>query len=169
MLVRKDIYEATWGLDNNFFMYCEEVDRQWRSRIYGYSIGKVDNLFIYHAGAWSSTWERLNYKTFLRRNQNTPQMLLKNYSRWNLCRVIPCYLVINSIEVVAFILVGKRIIAYSYLQWRRYVICSLQWSILPQRKVIQTRRVVDDSEIIKHMFYGSAKIHHLLAFLHKKF
>jgi GT2 family glycosyltransferase len=168
LLCKKVIYIKSWGLDSNFFMYCEEVDWQWRSRLYWYSIGKSNDLHIYHAGAWSSNSRGLNYNTFLRRNQNTPQMLIKNYSRQYLCWIIPGYITINIVEMIAFLLAWKWMIAYSYLQWRWFVIMSLHKSILPQRKIIQTKRVVSDSEIMKMMYHWSAKIHHLYSFLQKK-
>jgi GT2 family glycosyltransferase len=167
ILCTKQVYIATWWLDDNFFMYCEEVDRQWRSRLYGYTTSKTNEVYIYHAGAWSSSWNRLNYTTFLRRNQNTPQMLIKNYRWWNLCRVLPCYMCINIIEMLVFFSVWKWKIAYSYLQGRWYVICSLRWSLIPKRKIIQAKRVVGDKEIMKHMYHWSAKIHHLYSYLQK--
>lgn len=168
MLCSKKLYLETWGLDNNFFMYCEEVDRQWRSRLYGYTIGKLTDLYVYHAGAGSSSGWRVNYSIFLRRNQNTPQMLLKNYRRRNICWVLPCYVSINIGEMLVFLLVWKWKIAYSYVQWRWHVISSLRRSILPQRKIIQAKRVVSDTEIMKDMYHWSAKIHHLHSFLQKK-
>lgn len=168
MLCRKDFYEKTGGLDNNFFMYCEEVDRQRRCRLYGYTIKKSEKVYLYHAGAGSSSGPWITYQTFLRRNQNTLQMLLKNYHRKNLCWVIPIYLTINIGEIIAFLILWKWRISISYLQWRWYTIQSLRAHIITQRKIIQQQRIVSDREIMKQMYWWFAKIAHLHAFLHKK-
>lgn len=101
LLFSKKLYEETGGLDDDFFMYVEEVDWFWRLHLLTKKIGIAEDLFVHHAGA-GSTGTGLKYNTFLWRNQNTLQMLLKNYSLVSLILILPFYFLQNLAEMVVF-------------------------------------------------------------------
>jgi GT2 family glycosyltransferase len=54
MLIRRDLYEALGGLDEQFFLYCEDMDlcrRVWNS---GYRVRFVSGAVVRHVGGASS-------------------------------------------------------------------------------------------------------------------
>lgn len=165
VLFRKDFYKKTGWLDNDFFMYSEEVDWIWRSRLYGWRIWQITDLYIYHAGAGSTgTW--IKYNVFLWRNQNTLQMLLKNYAWYNLIWVLVFYLTINMAEMVFFLIIFKPKITYSYIEWWFYNIVLLS-KTLQKRRSIQKNRVISDIEILKYMYKWPGKLKNLIKFYSK--
>lgn len=54
MMVRRDVAEATGGFDEDFFMYCEELDWCWRIREAGWQIYTVPAAEIVHYGGEST-------------------------------------------------------------------------------------------------------------------
>src|SRR2546429_2885123 len=163
VLFSKDLYQTTKGLDNNFFMYFEEIDWFWRLNLLNKKSTHVDSIYIYHAGA-GSTGKGIKYLSFLWRNQNTLQMLLKNYSWYNLVWVVPLYLIQNLIEFLFFLIILKPKIAMSYPLGIWFNIKYLNRT-LQKRKWIQEHRKVGDRKIMGKMYLGPGKLKHLLNFL----
>lgn len=149
-------YLESKGLDNNFFMYHEDVDWFWRLSLLGKKFAYVDDVFIYHAGA-GSTGGGIKYNTFLWRNQNALQTLIKNYSLQMLLLVLPIYFLQNLGEILFFLLTFKPRLAISYLQGWSFNIKNLRRT-LKERKWIQERRVVNDIQILRKMYVGSGKL-----------
>jgi GT2 family glycosyltransferase len=54
MMVRRDVAEATGGFDENFHMYCEEIDWCWRIRSAGWAIYSVPKAEVVHFGGVST-------------------------------------------------------------------------------------------------------------------
>lgn len=54
MFVRRDVAEATGGFDEEFFMYCEELDWCWRIHKSGWQIFTVPKAEIVHYGGEST-------------------------------------------------------------------------------------------------------------------
>src|SRR4030042_5307912 len=94
----KKFYWQTKGLDDDFFMYGEDWDWFWRLRLFDKKIFQINGLKVYHAGA-GSTGSGIKYLSFLWRNQNSLQMLLKNYRWFNLLWVLPIYFIQNIFEI----------------------------------------------------------------------
>lgn len=165
VLFSKKLYIETDGLDNNFFMYFEEIDWFWRLHLYKKTIKIIPDLYVYHAGA-GSTGAGIKFNSFLWRNQNTLQMLLKNYAWYNLLWVLPLYILQNIFEMIAFVLVGKPMIAYTYVLGWTFNIKNLRRT-LKKRNDVQTTRLVGDLEILKLMYKGPGKLYHLYKYLTK--
>ncbi|MBC7406607.1 MAG: glycosyltransferase family 2 protein [Candidatus Parcubacteria bacterium] len=162
LLFSKQLYSDTGGLDNSFFMYSEEIDWFWRLHLYKKKIGISQDQKIYHAGA-GSTGAGIKYLTFLWRNQNTLQMLLKNYEWHNLAWVLPIYLIINTAEMTLFLLIGKPKISLSYIQGIWFNIRYFDRT-MHSRKIIQSARLIPDTKIFELMYFGFAKFNHLIHF-----
>lgn len=165
VLFSKQLYLETFGLDENFFMYFEECDWFWRLNLLNKKYAYSHDVFVYHAGA-GSTGAGIKYLSFLWRNQNTLQMLIKNYRWYNLLWVIPGYLIINIFEMVFFLIIFKPNISLSYLQGWWFNIINLPRT-LQTRKWVQTNRVASDREILAKLYPGSAKFAHLIHFFSK--
>lgn len=160
LLFEKSLYEATGGFDSNFFMYCEDVDWFWRLGLSGKTFDYSHKLFVYHAGGGSSG-KMLNAKMFLWRNQNTLQMLLKNYSLWSLAWVLPLYFAQNSIEMLFFLTQCKVKIVFTYVMGWGFCLSNLP-GILKRRRLIQRDRAKGDKAIMSRMYIGSGKAVHLV-------
>jgi GT2 family glycosyltransferase len=160
LFFQKQLYIDSKGFDNDFFMYFEECDWFWRLQLLGKKIYQDENLFIYHDGIGMQKHKN-PYPYFLWRNQNTLQMLLKNYSLISLILVLPIYLIQNTAEFIVFILFLKPKIAFTYIEGWIFNIRKLSRT-LKKREWIQRHRVVSDIEIIKLMYAGSGKLKHLI-------
>lgn len=164
-LCSKEEYINTLGFDENYFAYYEDVDWFWRLNLLNKKFSYVDNVFIYHAGA-GSMGKGINYKMFLYRNQNALQTILKNYSLLTLILVLPLYILQNLFEILFFVLILKFDIAYSYIEGWIFNIKNIN-KIIKKREWIQERRKVNDWEIIKKMYWGSAKLKMLINYSNK--
>jgi len=122
----------------------------------------IPNVNVYHHGA-GSTGAGIKYLSFLWRNQNTLQILLKNYSIITLFLILPIYFIQNILESIFFLLILKPQISLSYLQGWYFNIKYLRRT-LAERKWVQNNRRISDLEVMKKMYIGSAKFKHLLEF-----
>jgi GT2 family glycosyltransferase len=159
-LCTREVYRESQGLDSDFFMYNEDVDWFWRLRLLGKKFTYTEDIYIYHAGA-GSTGVGINYNTFLWRNQNTLQTIIKNYKTSTLLFIIPLFIAQNLFEIFFFILLLKPKISFSYIQGWIYNLRHIGRT-LKKRNWVQKRRVVGDLEVLKHMYLGPAKIKMLL-------
>ncbi|HVT00658.1 MAG TPA: glycosyltransferase family 2 protein [Patescibacteria group bacterium] len=154
-LCSKNLFQKTLGTDKDFFMYYEDVDWFWRLSLLGKKFTVVKNCFIHHAGA-GSTGEGLKYNTFLWRNQNTLQAIIKNYSTITLFFVIPLYVMQNIFEIALFLLMGKPSISYSYIEGWIFNMKILK-KTLRKRAWVQKHRIISDFQIFKKMYFGFGK------------
>lgn len=161
----KKLFEETKGFDDNFFMYNEEVDWFWRLNLLKKKYTYIDDVFVYHASG-GGTGIGIKYKTFLWRNQNTLQMLLKNYSWISLLWVIPVYLLLNFIEIIFFIIILKPELAISYFEGWWFNIININ-KVLTKRKWVQKNRITDDISIMKKMYLGFGKLNHIIQYVKK--
>ena len=161
LLFKKSLYLETGGLDNTFFMYFEETDWFWRLNLYKKSFSYVSNIYVNHYGSGTiANGKKIKYLSFLWRNQNCLQMLIKNYEIKNLIWVLPIYLLQNIIEITVFLIILKPKIAFSYVEGWIYNIKILN-KTLKKRKIIQQSRLITDKEIFKNMYKGLGKFKHL--------
>ncbi|PZR13481.1 MAG: glycosyltransferase family 2 protein [Archangium gephyra] len=48
LLITRALYERIGGFDENFFMYCEDVDLSWRARAAGFQIAIAPKALVHH-------------------------------------------------------------------------------------------------------------------------
>lgn len=156
-LTKKD-YIQSGGFDSGYFLYMEDVDWFWRINLLKMSYCYVPDVYIYHIGG-GSVVGGFSYATFLWRNQNALQTLLKNYSIISLIVIIPVYLLQNFFEILFFLSTGNVPLVKSYYMGWLFNLKNLK-IIIKKRKWIQKKRKVSDLEIIKKMYLGSAKLLH---------
>jgi GT2 family glycosyltransferase len=160
LLFSKKLYEETGGLDSDFFMYSEEVDWFWRLRLFGKAISQSKDIIVYHAGA-GTIGKGIRYTTFLWRNQNVLQMLLKNYAWYNLIWTLPLYFLQNIFEIFILLIFLKPKLAWSYVDGWVFNIRYL-YRTMKKRKDIQKMRLVSDYAVMETMYFGFGKAYHLL-------
>jgi GT2 family glycosyltransferase len=147
MLIRKSVYEETGGYDCIAFALADDIDLCWRSRLLGYQIVIDPFAVVYHRV--SSTLSKVDrgQRRFWS-ERNTLRMLLKNYSRLNLCWIIPCYSLILSLELLFYFCilrwkVGSRVLAaalWNISHWNETALL---------RREIQSRRKISDWHILQ--------------------
>lgn len=160
LLFEKEVYDQTGGLDNNFFMYLEEVDWFWRLNLYQIEYEQSSVLIVHHKRHGSTGSGVLSYKRFLWRNENTLRMLIKNYSSLTLAFIIPIYLLISLFELVFFLIKGEGKVAMTYILGPINIMMKLR-NLIDMRDKIQKNRKISDFQIFKKMYIGSAKLKQL--------
>lgn len=165
-LCAKDEFTNSGGMDNDFFMYYEDVDWFWKLTLLGKKFTVTDTCQIYHAGAGSSG-SGLKYSTFLWRNQNTLQTLIKNYQVITLIIVLPIYLLQNAIEAIFFLAIKRSDLSKSYVEGWMFNITRLK-KIRQKRRVVQRNRTISDFQVFKKMFIGISKLQMLKIYLFQR-
>jgi len=163
ILFSKELYVATGGLDSDFFMYFEEIDWFWRLNLVHKKIAFAEGVYVNHAGAGSSG-SGIKQKAFLWRNENTLQMLIKNYSATRLCWILPLYLIINTFEALVFFVILRWDIAITYPKGWLFNVKHFQ-NIWRKHKEVQDLRKVSDRKIKSLMYPGVAKVSHAVHFV----
>lgn len=79
LVVRRQVYLETGGLDARFFAHQEEIDLCWRLKSRGYSIQCIPSSVVYHLGGGSLGYEspRKTYLNF----RNNQLLLYKNMQK----------------------------------------------------------------------------------------
>lgn len=80
MLVRREVFAATGGFDEAFFMYSEETDWQRRVRDAGWAIGFEPGAVVTHLGGGSQSSGRVNPEFF----RSLDRYVRKHHGRWGL-------------------------------------------------------------------------------------
>lgn len=157
MLFRKQLYMETGGFDTTFFMYCEDVDWCWRLHLLGKRLYYVPEIVVHHINA--TALPRYSSRVFYLRNYNTLRMLLKNYSLLSLIWVLPLYVLQNIFEMLGLLFLLRPHLIGTYLHAYYGVIGSLP-SLLSDRRMVQSNRIVPDRELFALMYHGVGKLRH---------
>ncbi len=80
MLVRGDVADVTGGFDEDFFMYCEELDWCWRIHKAGWQIYTVPDAEIVHYGGEST--KQVAARSVINLWQSRAQFYARHYSAW---------------------------------------------------------------------------------------
>lgn len=104
LLIRKDDWQKSGGLDGRFFAHMEEIDLCWRLRCRGRQVWCVPESVAYHVGG--GTLEAGNpRKTFLNFRNNL-FMLYKNLPQSELRRVMFVRTLLDGVAATKFLLTG---------------------------------------------------------------
>ncbi|HEV8242238.1 MAG TPA: glycosyltransferase family 2 protein [Thermoanaerobaculia bacterium] len=148
--------DGEW-FDEDFRLYCEELDLGWRARLRGWSCVYAPAAVVFHqrggtAGQYS---ELLGYYT----SRNTLWNVLKNYPRWYAGRALLLTL-LRPLVLLVGLLAGKgpaskfgarispaRLAAVMLRGWRDAVRGAP--AMLRKRRRIQARRLASDEEVAR--------------------
>ena len=141
---RRELWEALGGLDEDFWMYLDDVDFAFRAHLLGESAVFVPDARILHRLTATAGGAMASYYV----GRNTIWTIAKNMPRQLLLR--------NGVRIVAAQLGiaadalrnirGQE--ARARLRGQIVGILTL-WRILAKRRVVQARRILDDSELAK--------------------
>jgi N-acetylglucosaminyl-diphospho-decaprenol L-rhamnosyltransferase len=80
MMVKRDIIEKTGMFDEQFFMYCEEIDWAWRIQKAGWLAQCVPSAHVTHLGGQSSG--QVRPQSLIRLWSSRLLLARKHYARW---------------------------------------------------------------------------------------
>ena len=156
MMLRKSALDKVGYLDENFFMYGEELDLSWRMHLAGYKVYCVPSSIIYHLGRGTAGKKenRSNSEYLLHRNHFT--ILFKNYSSATLAKILPAKFILEAMTFGAF-LFRKPDVSYASLRSMLWVLTNPRFLI---RKHNENKKIrnVSDKEVMKNMINSSTPL-----------
>jgi len=157
MMIRKEVLNDIGCFDEKLFLGQDDVDLNWRAMLRGYQKMFVPKAICVHKG--SATVEKLPSNFLLYYEQrNRIRVLMKNYSIIRLVRRLPLALTLTALTGFRYCL-GSRDVRYLLSIVKAYL-----WNLknlkdtLSERKKLQSRRMVSDAEIEKHLLPYSLEI-----------
>ena len=140
--ITRRCYEATGGLDDDYFTYFEDTDLSWRARLAGFEMVLAADAVIYHRYRFDMTPQKLYYI-----ERNRLMTLFACLEPRTLLLLSPA-LVLGELIAWGFALLrGGRFVA---AKWR-----SLTWLLRHrpqiQHKRNQIKRVVSDRTLVAQM------------------
>lgn len=152
-LIRKSAYLAAEGFDESYFAYFEDVDLGWRLWQLGFKVICNSSAIAYHS--WQATSRKFgtSFRVY-HCAKNSFATWLKNAQKQLLAQAFALWVLRLFLEVARSVRTrdAKSILA---------IIRSLGWcvrnlrAILTKRSMIQHRRVVTDSALIRSRVLGS--------------
>ena len=143
-LVREEIAKKINYFDENIFLYWEDVDFSWRTRLIGFDIQIVPESLIYHKLSTSTGRKKNAFKVY-NREFSWLYVIIKNLSLKNIIKFLPVYIIFMFAKVI-FNSKNKehfRAIIAAYLKF----FVTLKENI-KQHKGVQQKRKIDDKEIL---------------------
>ncbi len=143
LAVRRELFESLGGFDEDMFLYMEDTDLSWRTRLSGHTCVFAPTSIVYH----DYQLRIFPHKIFLQ-ERNRYLMLLKNLKWPTLLLLLPSQLLAELIGW-GFVICKHRDSFRD--KWRAYLWIGSHWSsIMEKRKINLNRRTVRDREILKN-------------------
>jgi len=169
-VVRRSEFFRLGGFDEDYFAFHEDLDLSWRAQLFGLTITSAPNARVHHYGGGTfGKAQIINGKsetTSIRRylgERNRLTTILKNYSIYSLCVVIPLLLVQTIIAILIGIIFRRSEIIKVYIKAYFWNIKNIK-KTLKSRKFIQTMRKRDDIYIFKRHYIGLIELQRFLSF-----
>ncbi len=145
---RKVLDELGTFIDPDYFMYAEDVDFCYRTRMLGYRIILVTDAVIYNMGRVTSRKflgsRKINYLS----ERNLLQTFFKDVQFRNLFIYLPYVVLMRLLSMVADLLTLRFASFFMKLRAYFWVLLHLP-HILAKRGPVQQKRVVSDRKIFK--------------------
>jgi len=101
MFIRKDVYWALEGFDENYFAHQEEVDLCWRAKNDGHQVYYVGTSKVFHLGG--STLSNMNPKKTYLNFRNSLFSITKNLPRRKALTIITIRLLLDGVAAIRFV------------------------------------------------------------------
>ncbi|MBU1110115.1 glycosyltransferase family 2 protein [Patescibacteria group bacterium] len=149
MLIKREVFEKIGGFDPIYFLYYEDFDFCFRTRIAGYKIFLVPASLVYHKESALidpvfTPPEKVFFTT-----QNSIITFLKNYSLLSLLIYGLLFFILRFVDIINDLI---------HPQFRRFGLAKLRAfygtltqmpTVIKQRRKVQKLRIVTDQEIFK--------------------
>lgn len=144
--IRRGLFEALKGFDEEMFLYMEDTDLSLRGRLLGFPTVYVPDSIIFHDYELRITPLKVFWQ-----ERNRALMLLKSFKWRTLFLMLPVHLLAEFITW-SFVLLSDRANIKNKLNAYRWIIDN--WSLIMQkRRETQTLRVLSDREMLKQQGY----------------
>jgi GT2 family glycosyltransferase len=155
--VRRSVFEALGGFDEEFFAYFEEADFCWRARLRGYRVWYEPRALVYHFGG--GTFGAFSPAKIYLQTRNRIATSVQNLALPNLLRFVAAEIVHGSAVVLAAPFFPKyRALGFAYARGWADAVRSLP-RIRAKRALRQRERTVDDREILRlHARVGIGRV-----------
>ncbi len=147
MIIKREVIEEIWFLDDDFWCYYEETDLCHRIWIAWYECWYYPNATCYHAMWWTAITFKKSYIEF-HNFKNKLLSFLKNFELSNLFKIIPIYILLCIVISFVRLFSGKLwlfLVVYKAFWWN---LVNIQ-ETLKKRKKIQKSRKKSDAEVFK--------------------
>jgi GT2 family glycosyltransferase len=147
-MMRREVYAATGGFDEDFFLYHEDHDLSWRIRLLGWKLVVRPTAVFYHHYHFHK-----GVRKFYTSEKNRLRMLLKNFSLKTLALIAPGLALVEAAQLAHALGNG-----WFFLKLKSYVELLGDWAdILKKRRIVQRSRAVSDREITR-LHLGTLRI-----------
>jgi len=156
-LIRREILEQTHGLNEDNFMYYDDVDLSWTINLMGYDIYCLPRSVVYHKYELKMTPEKL---------------FLLEYGRLNM---LACHLKLATFMIClpAFVLTELLVTAYCIVRGRKYISAKLRVfplvfhnirQLVKRRRDVQSLREISDFQLFRRLQlnYEWGQLSHIL-------
>jgi hypothetical protein len=143
MFISRDVFLQLL-FDPDFKAYFEDVDLCWRAWLAGKRILYVPSAVIYHK--FGGTYDHDSSKTIYISQRNRLQIMIKNFSPFNLVKALPLSLAYDGTKVLKFLAMGKFDMVWAFIGSYLYILINIR-HILRKRKKVQEERVISDKEL----------------------
>jgi GT2 family glycosyltransferase len=152
MVIRKEVFDLVGQFDPEYFMFEDDLDLCWRTRLAGFRIVANPGALVYHFGGASMQGGFPDEARFLtspaRRyysERNQLLTLLKNYESKNIAKVLPFYIGMNVAEIGLFLLLRRSSGVKAYIKSWYYNLVNFSATWKKHSDVSRIRRVPDST------------------------
>jgi GT2 family glycosyltransferase len=139
LLTPRDLYFKLGGFDSSYFIYDDDTDYSWRTRLAGYNVVLEPRAVVYHEDKISS---RLRFDKLYFGFRNRLQNIVKNMEVENMLPTLLITLYLGYLSSVLLALAGRReATAYILAAWK--ILVNLPKTVLKRRMINSFRRVSD--------------------------
>jgi len=143
MFISRDVFLQLL-FDPDFEAYFEDVDLCWRAWLAGKRILYVPDAVVYHK--FGGTYDHNSSRTIYISQRNRLQIIIKNFSLFNLAKALPLSLAYDGTKILKFLVEGEFDTVWAFIESYFYVLTNIR-HILRKRKKVQEERVISDKEL----------------------
>jgi|Deesub1362A_J573_1020465.scaffolds.fasta_scaffold00162_42 hypothetical protein len=159
LFARRSVLMEAGLFDEDFFLYMEEIDLQWRIHLLGYKIVYTPRAVIYHEGAPNLKRDSIERMYYVHRNSLL--MLLKNTPGRPLYIILPSRMILEASSIIISILSLRPKRAFAILKGILYILQNLP-SIREKRASVKRLTRISYKEVYQKMYHGSVMIKYFL-------
>ncbi|WP_298220972.1 glycosyltransferase family 2 protein [Flavobacterium sp.] len=112
--IRKSVFDALHGFDEDFFAHQEEIDLCWRAFNLGHQIQYTSKSVVYHVGG--ATLQQGNPKKTFLNFRNSLLMLVKNLPKSGLYKILLMRLILDGLAGIQFLLKRKPLHTFAIIK-----------------------------------------------------
>lgn len=158
LMVRRSVFEALSGFDEDYFAFWEDTDLSWRSWLSGYRVVYCDKATVFHSGGQtigatgmvSHNTYRTNYRRMYFGRRNCLVTLIKNYRFRTLMLILPLWAFESIAEIGMGVVTGNFLILKVYASALGWIIRHRR-DIKDKRIAVQDNRSRGDLALMKYM------------------